>query len=245
MRIISKNDPPGSKGPLAFIQRIPRRVAPNALSPEETPAREGKTEDRRHRPNIMGWLALVASFLALAVGLLDFALLIGALPMPAPGLRAAGQPVPKDTATYAFEVDGDGWLARGTAANAVSNNTRVFAGQGALECQVTGLTAQQQAFIYTTLPPAAKPGVKVIAHVYAPAGAPTLLATVYILDSAYTWHSGPYLGLNPGAWTAVAYQIPANAQGPVRQLGVMILGVAGSSPYTGPLYLDTVDLQKP
>jgi hypothetical protein len=245
MRTTSNSDPPSLNGPLALIQRRVRRLPSSAFDPDVTRASESATPARKDRRDIVRWLALVASLLALAVGLVDFSLLVGAVPIPVSGLRAPGQPVSKDTATYAFELDPDGWQARGAAANAISNNTHVFAGQGALEFQVMGLTAKQQAFIYTTMPPAASSDTRVIAHVYAPAGAPTLLATIYILDANYTWHSGPYLGLNPGGWTAVAYQIPANLQPPVRQLGVMILGVTGSSPYTGPLFLDTVDLQNP
>ena len=245
MRTTSNGDPPGHNDPLALFQRRVRRLPGSALDPEVTRATESAAPTRKDRGDIVRWLALVASLLALAVGLVDFSLLVGAVPIPVPGLRAPGQTVSKDTATYAFELDPNGWQARGAAANAISNNTHVFAGQGALEFQVIGLSAKQQAFIYTTTPPAANSDTRVIAHVYAPAGAPALLATIYILDANYTWHSGPYLGLNPGAWTAVAYQIPANARPPVRQLGVMILGVTGSAPYTGPLFLDTVDLQNP
>jgi hypothetical protein len=250
MRIDRKRFPRSANGSLAFIR--PR--AASAPSPEATKAikathttQAGSREipAGRGRPNIVQWLSLGASLLALAVGLLDFTLLIGALPMPVPGLRAAGQPALKDTATYAFEFDNDGWLTRGAAANAVSNNIRVFAGEGSLEFQGMGVSAQQQAFIYIAMPTAAKPNMKVVAHLYTPSGAPPLLATIYVLDASYTWYSGPYLGLNAGNWTALAYQISAKAHAPIRQLGLMILGTAGATPYTGPLYLDSVDLQKP
>lgn len=259
MRNTRNRFPPGLNGVLAFIHPVGASAAgqeapqapeatetPEATqAPEVTQASVRKTRAEHDHRDMIQWLALGASLLALAVGLLDFTLLIGALPMPVPGLQAAGQPVPKDTATYAFEFDNDGWLARGAATSAISNNTRVFDGQGALEFQVTGVSAQQQAFVYTTLLPAAKPGTKVIAHVYAPTGAPPLLATIYILDASYAWHSGPYLGLTDANWTALAFQIPTQAQAPIRQLGVLILGTTQSQPYTGPLYLDSVDLQNP
>lgn len=241
MRIPSKKYPLGFKGPLAFIQQS----AASASQPNATPANGNEPLAKPDQSGMLQWLALGASLLALLVGLVNFALLIGALPIPIPGLRAAGVSVSKDTATYGFEFDNNGWLARGVAANAVSNNIRVFAGQGALEFQTTGITAQQQAFVYTTTPPGAKPLTKVIAHIYVPAGAPPLVATIYGLNSSYAWNSGPYIGLNAGGWTALAWQIPANEQTPVRELGVMIIGTAGSSPYSGPLYLDSVDLQKP
>lgn len=239
--------PSGLNGVLAFFQPVRASAAGReaAEAAKVTQASAHRTRAEQRHLDMVQRLTLGASLLALAVGLLDFALLIGALPMPVPGLQAAGRLASKDAASYAFEFDSDGWLARGAATSAIANNTWVFAGQGALEFQVSGVSARQQAFVYTTLPPAAKPGVKVIAHVRAPSGAPALLATIYILDASYTWYSGPYLVLNVANWTALALQIPAQAQAPIRQLGIMVLGTATSPPYTGPLFLDSVDLQNP
>lgn len=241
MRRIRARFHPGLSDALAFIHP----VRASAADQEATAASARGAHAAHEHLALIQWLTLGASLVALVVGLLDFTLLIGALPMPVPGLQAAGQPVAKDTATYAFEFDSDGWLARGAATSAISNNTHVFQGQGALEFQVTSVTAKQQAFVYTTLLSAAKPGTKVIAHLYAPAGAPSLLATIYILDSTYTWYSGPYLALNAANWTALAFQIPAQAHTPIRQLGVMMLGTIQAPPYTGPIFLDSVDLRNP
>ena len=239
MRRIRARFHPGLNDALAFIHPIRARAADQ----EATAASARGTHAAHDQLALVQWLTLGASLVALVVSLLDFTLLIGALPMPAPGLQATGQPVAKDTATYAFEFDSDGWLTRGAATSAISNNTHVYQGQGALEFQVTGVSAKQQAFAYTTMPPAARPGAKVIAYVYAPAGAPSLLATIYILDSAYAWYSGPYLALNTANWTALAFQIPAQAHTPIRQLGIMILGTIKSPPYTGPVFLDSVDVR--
>jgi hypothetical protein len=49
--------------------------------------------------------------------------------------------------------------------------------------------------------------------------------------------------LAPGRWTAVTYAIPAQAQLPLRELGLMILTGKGVAPYSGPLYLDSVNVQ--
>lgn len=216
----------------------------NALRSRPSQARVAERFDwRGPRPRLQ-WIALGASLIAMIVSLLNFALLVGAVPMPVPGLRTAGISIPKDTATYGFEYDNNGWLPRGAASSAVANNTHVFAGQGALEFQATALTSKQQAFVYTTMPQIAKTGVKVVAHLYVPTGAPPLLATTYGLDSNYAWNSGPYIALNPGVWTAVIWQIPAHTRLPIRELGIMILGTDGAAPYTGPLYLDSVDLQR-
>jgi hypothetical protein len=189
------------------------------------------------------WLVLVVSLIALAVGILDFALIVGAVPVPVPGLRAPGELASIDTATYSFERSTDGWLARGAAANAVASDAQAFAGRDSLEFQVTNLSAATKAFAYISLPPPARPNTRIVAHLYVPAGGPTLLATIYALDRSWAWHNGQFFALSPGQWTATTYQIPAQTHAPIRELGVMILGTKGYPPYSGPLYLDSVDLQ--
>lgn len=217
----------------------------NALRSRPSQSRTAKRSDWHGPQTRLQWIAIGVSLIAILVSLLNFAFLVGALPMPVPGLRASGVTMSRDTATYGFEYDNNGWLSRGSASSAVANTTHVFAGQGALEFQVSALAAQQQAFVYTTLPPAAKSGVKVVAHLFVPTGAPPLLATMYGLDNKFAWSSGPYIGLNSGVWTVVVWQIPAQTQFPVRELGVMVIGTNGAAPYTGPIYLDSVDLQRP
>jgi hypothetical protein len=49
--------------------------------------------------------------------------------------------------------------------------------------------------------------------------------------------------LTPGQWTAVAYEVPAQVRLPIRELGLMILTGKGVRHYSGPLYLDSVDVQ--
>lgn len=227
-----------------LFTRTPSSVM-NALRSRPSHARISDRFDWHGPQSRLQWIALGASLIALIVSLLNFTLLVGALPMPVPGLRASGITIPKDTSTYGFEYDNNGWLPRGAASSAVANDIHVYAGQGALEFQVAALTSKQQAFVYTTVPPLAKAGVKVVAHLYAPAGAPPLLATIYGLDDKFGWNSGPYIALNPGVWTAVIWQIPAQTHLPIRELGIMILGIDGTAPYTGPIYLDSVDLQRP
>ncbi len=191
------------------------------------------------------YLVLLAiSIVALLVSLINFGLIAGALRIPTPGLQVQANASLRDTATYSFEFDTDGWMARGAATVVVWNNSHAFAGQGALEAQVAGLTQTQKAFIYITMPPAARPGSTVIAHLYVPSGAPPLIATVYALDGSWAWSSGAYPSLNPGDWIAVSYVLPRTMAAPIRELGVMIVGVAGNPPYTGPVFLDAVNIQR-
>jgi hypothetical protein len=189
------------------------------------------------------WLALALSLLALGGAILDFALVIGAVPIPVPGLRSQGQATVGDTATYGFENDANGWATRGAATNAVVSDTHVFAGRQALEFQVANLSRTRKAFVYTPLPANARHHTQIIAHLYIRAGAPTLLATAYVLDKSWTWYNGPFPVLTPGQWTAVAYEVPAQVQLPIRELGLMILTGKGVRHYSGPLYLDSVDVQ--
>lgn len=197
----------------------------------------------RHPGNARYITLLAISVVALVMSLLDFGLISGAVQVPAPGLQAQGTVGLKDASTYGFEFDTDGWQARGAARSAVWNNSHVFAGQGALEVQVAGLTAAQKAFVYVTVPPNAKPGSLVTAHLYIPSGATPLVATVYALDGKWAWSSGAYPSLNPGTWTALTYAIPKGLQGPIREMGIMLVGVSSGQAYTGPIFLDAVNIQ--
>ncbi len=239
MQTIPGKRPSGlHRSTVPFIQRIAGEPPTEDASPDSS-----AVATRRPSP---GWplrLVMVVSVLALAVSLLDFALIVGAVPVPIPGLRSQDQGSAIDTATYNFELDAQGWTVREAATSAVSNDTHVFAGRGALEVQVANLTATHRAFVYTTQPAGTKPNTWVVAHVYVPAGAPSLLATVYVLDKSWAWHNGPFPTLYAGQWTAVTFQIPPGTPVPIHELGIMVVSANGAAPYTGPLFLDAVDLR--
>jgi hypothetical protein len=140
-------------------------------------------------------------------------------------------------------TDTAGWATRGAASNAAVLDGHVLTGRQVLEFRVTNLSPASAAFVYTPLPLNVRHHTQIIAHLYVPPGAPMLVATVYLHDRSWKWYNGPYPVLTPGQWTAVTYAIPARAQLPLRELGVMILTGKGVAPYSGPLYLDSVDLQ--
>jgi hypothetical protein len=188
-------------------------------------------------------LALAVSILALGGAILDFALVVGAVPIPVPGLRAQSQFAVADAATYSFEHDASDWATQGAAIHAVPSDAYVFAGHQALAFQAANLSGTRTAFVYTALPAIVGRPTRIIAQLYAPAGAPPLLATVYVRDKSWTWYNGPFPVLTPGHWTAVTYAIPAQAQLPIHELGLMILTGNGARSYSGPLYLDSVDVQ--
>lgn len=196
------------------------------------------------KPSNARYVAVLSiSLIALLVSLLNFGLITGSVRIPAPGLQTQGSTGLTDHATYGFEYDTDGWQARGAATSAVWNNSHRFAGQGALEVQVTGLTPTQKAFVYVTVPPSARPGSTITAHLYVPSGTPPLVATLYALDGSWAWSSGGFPSVNPGTWTALTYSIPTTLKGPIREMGVMVVGVSGSPPYTGVLFVDSVNVQ--
>jgi hypothetical protein len=231
------------KRPIAPVRTRP---GPGAVSRSDTAARdEARPAVTTAHPQSDGrlWLALAVSLLALSGAVLDFALVVGAVPIPVPGLRSQGQATVADTATYSFENDANGWATRGGATNAVVSDAHVFAGRQALEVQVVNLSGTGKAFVYTTLPGRVGRRVQIIAHLYVPAGAPPLLATAYVLDKSWAWYNGPFPVLPPGQWTAVRYEIPTEAQLPIHELGLMILADKGAPPYSGPLYLDSVNVQ--
>jgi hypothetical protein len=149
-----------------------------------------------------------------------------------------------DTATYSFENGANGWATRGAATREVLSDAYVFAGRGSLEFRVANLSGTRKAFVYTTLPRIAGRHTRIIAHLYVPVGAPPLLATTYVLDKSWAWSNGPFPVLTPGQWTTVTYALPAQAQLPIHELGLMILTGKDVTPYSGPLYLDSVDAQR-
>lgn len=260
MPTIQKDGPAGSpRVPIIALQRATRAKRPTTQ--KSTPIKRAATtkgtrsaksstaaRPRASHPTARTfdwriWLILAVSLIALAASLLNLALIVGAISIPIPGLRVSAESGLAETATYGFEADANGWTARGTATSVVSNDLHVFAGRGALEFQVVNLSADQKAFVYVTQPTHAKPGTRVVAHVYVPPSAPQLIATIYILDGTWAWHSAQYPTLDPGQWTAITYQIPQGTPTSIRELGVMVVGINGTPPYTGPLYLDSVDLQ--
>lgn len=187
-------------------------------------------------------VVLAFSLIALIVSVLDFGLITGAVRVPAPGIQTKSATHLSDTATYNFEFDTDGWRARAAATSAVWNNIHTFAGQGALEAQLQGLTQKNNGFLYITAPATVKPGSTIIAHIYVPTGAPPIIVTIYALDGSWAWNAGAYPTLQPGTWTAVRYTIPTTVKGPIREMGVMVIGDANAAPYTGPLYVDSVNI---
>jgi hypothetical protein len=219
------------------IAPVKTRRAHGALRRSDTAARDAERPAVRTAHPQSDWrlgLALAVSLLALGGAILDFALIIGAVPIPVPGLRLQSQTTVADTAN---------WSTRGAATNVVVSDAHVFAGRPTLEFQVTNLSRTRRAFVYTTLAANARHHTQIIAHLYVPAGAPPLLATTYALDKSWTWYNGPFPVLAPGQWTAVPYEIPAQAQLPIRELGLMILTGKGVKHYSGPLYLDSMDVQ--
>jgi hypothetical protein len=195
------------------------------------------------QPSNGRYVAVLAfSLIAMIVSLLNFGLITGALRVPTPGLQTQNVTHLADKSTYGFEFDSDGWRARGAATSAVWNNIHTFAGQGALEVQVKELSQKNNGFVFITAPASAKPGATIIAHIYAPTGTPPIVVTLYALDGSWGWSAGAYPSVNPGSWMAVKYTIPTTLQGPIREMGVMLIGSSNATPYTGVIYIDSINM---
>ncbi len=240
MPTVLKDDvsPRSRRGVFTYI----RQFANPATTSEDALQGVSRSAGSYHRSGWRYSLVLAVSMVALAVSLLDFALIVGAVAVPIPGLRTQAANMSADTATYGFELGTDSWVTRGMAANAISSDTQAFAGHRSLEFQVTNVSDTQKAFVYCALPANTKPATFVLAHVYVPAGAPPLLAAVYVLDNSWTWQNGPFPTLAGGQWTAVTFQIPQSAHTPIRELGLIIVDTKGFPPYTGPLFVDSIDI---
>ncbi len=234
-------------------------IASDAPAPDgedQTPGEAGQSSARRavsamwmdtvryiRQPSNARYVAVLTfSLIALIVSLLDFGLITGAVRVPTPGLQSQAGTHLADKSTYGFEFDTGGWRARSAATSAVWNNIHTFSGQGALEVQVNQLSQKNNGFVFITAPASAKPGSTVIAHVYVPTGAPPIVVTLYALDGSWAWSAGAYPSLTPGSWIAVKYTIPATLKGPIREMGVMLIGSSNATPYTGAIYIDSVNV---
>lgn len=198
---------------------------------------------REHHVDWRYPLVLTISLVALGISILNSALIAGGITIPVPGLRPQHKTVVADTATFNFETDAGGWATRGAATNATVDGAHVFAGRQALAFQVTNLSSDAKAFVYTTLPAQVRQNARITAHLYTPIGTPPLIAAIYLLDKSWAWYNGQFPVLVPGQWTTVTYTIAPRALLPARELGLMIVGSKGFRPYSGSLYLDSVDVQ--
>jgi hypothetical protein len=188
-------------------------------------------------------MVLAFSLAALIISIANSLAISGNITIPVPGLRVSGPTAGADSATYGFETGPDGWTTRGSASDATSAATRFFSGQRSLQFHVSSLSSSNRAFVFTTNPVPVGQCCRVTAHLYVPPGAPSLFGTVYVLDRGYKWFSGPYPELVAGDWTPLLFDIPNQVQMPTHQVGVMVVGAKGQQPYTGTLFLDSVNLQ--
>jgi hypothetical protein len=189
-------------------------------------------------------VVLAISVAALLISLLDAVLIAGAITIPVPGLHTTTvPPTPADHTTFNFETGLDRWAVRGAASNVQLTETPVYAGRQALAFHVTNVSTTTKAFVFVSLPGLpAHPG-RVTAHLYLPLGASPLLATIYFLDAKWQWTNGSFPLLAPGRWTTLSLDIPRQTRLPIRELGIMIVGSQGGHPYTGSLFLDSVNVQ--
>jgi hypothetical protein len=193
-------------------------------------------------PNGRYVVVLSISLAALIISIANSLAIAGDLSIPLPGMRGAS-PASSDHATYNFENGVNGWGARGAASAVVSTSAYAFAGQRALQVHVAAVSSSNEAFIYNAQPASAGQRSQITAYVYVPRGAPALFATLFVLDHGYRWFSGPYPALSAGSWTLLLFDVPPQASLPIHQLGVMIVGGKGQPPYSGAIYLDSVNVQ--
>jgi hypothetical protein len=191
--------------------------------------------------DLHGRLPLVIGLLALVVGLFDFGMIIGSARVPLLGPRAASQAPIANAPNYGFDSNVRDWAARG-AVKPAGMGGPVADGWSSQAFQAQQLSIANKAFIYSRLPPNIGRHTRLVARVYVPAGAPPLICTIYILGRSWGWFNGPLPLLSPGQWTTVTYLMPKAVRLPVREVGLMIVGLRGFRPYTGPLYLDSVGM---
>ncbi len=143
-------------------------------------------------------------------------------------------------AQYGFELDAQGWTARGAAVTrAAVSTTRAFEGTKSLGLELTGTGSGLSNISVAS--PAAGAGKTVTFHLWLPAGGRISAVQLYALEGAaggWRW-TGNYRAastLTAGAWNTLTLTLPANAT-PLYELGLEVTAVSGAAAVA---YLDSV-----
>ncbi|WP_257453571.1 hypothetical protein [Archangium lipolyticum] len=161
-------------------------------------------------------------------------------PPPPPPPPPPGNPG-NDTAPYNFESGTQGWTFTGPVVTGVSPSTaRAWAGRGSLAVTLGGTAAGKSPVSVAN--PAATAGKTVSFRVWVPAGHRISGVQPYVQQGAAggwawkgSWTDGT--ALKAGEWNTVTVQVPANAVGPLHQLGVELFTDAA---WSGTVHVDSV-----
>ncbi len=141
-----------------------------------------------------------------------------------------------DVARFNWE-DGatQGWFGRGAVTGLAASTVEAYRGGSSLAITFSAIGAINVAVTRTLAGIAA--GTPLQMHLYVPSGTAINAPRIYTVDATGATAFSPPLAVTPGAWSTLAYTIPAQADAPLRAIGLY----APSSGTAGTIYLDSVD----
>ncbi len=147
--------------------------------------------------------------------------------------------------SFTFE-DGstDGWGGHGEVSQVQNSATMGLNSKHSLAVTLTDMSSGD--FPYTSvggsnLGTYPKPGQTVTIYLYLPAGAPDVMAKIFVMDGQYHWFDpGAMTDLQPGTWNKLTFTLPSNvSSGQLRQLGVQF-NTSSATLVSGTVYVDDV-----
>lgn len=162
-----------------------------------------------------------------------------------PKVPASATPVAGVSTLFTFD-DGatHGWQANGSQIVALRGVRASATTTGALQMQLSGLTAQTYPYVSVRTHLTTVAGPRIVFNVFVPAGVGSVMARPYVMsDSDYQW-IGPnrYQTLQPG-WNQVMLSAPSDLANTTIQLGLQLMAHPGSI-VNGSVYIHSVEWSK-
>lgn len=156
---------------------------------------------------------------------------------PASGTAANG------TKGFTFD-DGstDGWSSSGNTLTLQNSTAPGMNGKHALQVTINPISSNDYPSISVkTSPLASYPqvGQTISANVYIASNSVSMTAKVFVVDSAYQWHSSSMTALTAGTWVHLTYTVPNDLKNPLQEIGIQFNSPPGS-PISTDVYVNAV-----
>ena len=158
-----------------------------------------------------------------------------------PEAHATTTGVNPDSAHYNFETDPQDWAGGGGVISGVATSTvQHYAGKQSLAVNFNSTASGSSSVSIGNV--SVLPGQTITFHVWIPSGYQFSNLQPYMQDYNWNWTSSWYGSFTLNAWNTLTLTVPANAMGPLHNLGIQFNTSAG---WTNTCYLDSVSWNTP
>ena len=136
----------------------------------------------------------------------------------------------------------DGWSSHSSTLTLQNSPAPALNGKRALRVTIGALSSTDYPSVTvqtSTLASYPQAGQTLSANVYIASNSVTMTAKVFMVDSAYQWHSSSMSALTPGTWVHLTYTIPTDLKTPSQQIGIQFNSPPGSTISTD-VYVNSV-----